>query len=232
MTAEPEKKPRKIAIIGTAPQWQLAPFDDPTWEIWGIFGVVGCGKRLDRIYELHDKSIIEPMAAADQKKEYWKHVSALGKNYITKDAYEQAPDATRFDFQTKLDKYGRYFTSSAAWLIADAIDEGATEIGMWGINMASDSEYAHQKPGCTFLLGWARAKGIKITLPASSELLTASHQYGYEPPPRLNAIIAQKRAELNQQLSAHKNNFEATRMGVYGTEQALVLLDYIEKNWK
>ncbi len=231
MTTDAQKK-KKIAIIGTAPQWQLAPFDDPEWEIWGIFGVVGCGKRLTRVYELHDRAIIEEQSAKDPKKDYFAHVAALGENFITKDEFPQAPQAKRFEFASKRKKYGEFFTSSAAWLIAEAIDEGATTIGMWGINMAADTEYAHQKPACTYLLGYARGLGIEIVLPSTSELLTASHQYGLEKAPQIISLFAQKRLELEQQLAAHKSNHQASAMGVYGLEQVLAYHDYIVKNWK
>lgn len=223
---------RKIAIIGTAPQWQLAPFDDPEWEIWGIFGTVGAGKRMTRIYELHDKAIIEPMAAKHHSGKYWETVSAMGENYITKDHYDQAPNAKRFDFESKLKKYGSYFASSASWLIAEAIDEGVDHIGIWGINMAADSEYAHQKPSCSYLLGYAKAKGIQITIPASSELLQVSHQYGIEKPPRALECLNQKEAEIMQQLGIHKQNFETSRMGVYGCEQALEMVKWYKQNMK
>jgi hypothetical protein len=233
-TKHPEKakQKRKIAIIGTAPQWQLAPFDDPEWEIWGIFGVVGCGKRFNRIYELHDKSVIEPMADQHKSGVYWETVSALGENYITKDPYDKAPNAKRFDFDGKLKKYGKYFASSASWLIAEAIDEGATTIGLWGINMASDSEYAYQKPSCTYLLGYARAKGVEIVIPESSELLSVPFQYGIEKPPLVWHSLEQKMAEINQQLAAHRNNLEVSKMGVYGAEQSLDILKWMKQNWK
>ncbi len=226
------KKKRKIAIIGTAPQWALAPFDDPEWEIWGIFGVVGCGKRLTRVYELHDKDIILPMAEKAHGGKYWEIVNGMGENYITKDHFDQAPNAKRFDFDSKLKKYGEYFASSAAWLIAEAIDEGADTIGIWGINMASESEYVHQKPSCTYLLGFARAKGINIILPSSSELLHVSHQYGYHKPPKTLEVLGQKKAELTGMLNAHKQNLETSRMGVYGCEQALEMLKWYEQNLK
>ncbi len=227
-----QKKKRKIAIVGTAPQWQLAPFDDPEWEIWGILGVVGCGKRLTRIYELHDKEIIVPMADKHHSGKYWEIVNSIGENYITKDHYEQAPNAQRFDFKSKLDKYGPYFASSASWLLADAIDCEPEAIAMYGINMASESEYAHQKPSCTYLLGYAKAKGIKIIIPSSSELLMVSHQYGYEKPPRVLELYNQKKAEFEAQLVAHKNNYDTSRMGVYAAEQCLGLLKWFEQNGK
>lgn len=226
------KKKRKIAIIGTAPQWQLAPFDDPEWEIWGIFGVVGCNKRMTRVYELHDKSIILPMAENHHSKKYWEIVNAMGDNYITKDHYDQAPNAKRFDFNSKLEKYGPYFASSAAWLIAEAIDEGADVIGIWGVNMASDTEYAYQKPSCTYVIGYAKAKGIEVIIPASSELLSIPYQYGIQQPPRTLEALAQKEAEIVQNMNAHRQNLQTSQLGVYGCEQALETVKWMKQNWK
>jgi hypothetical protein len=227
-----EKKKRKIAIIGTAPQWALAPFDDPEWEIWGIYGVVTAGKRLTRVYELHDRAIIEEQAKKDKTGAYFEKVAAMGENYITKDHFDQAPNASRFDFDSKIKKYGRYFASSAAWLLAQAIDEGVDTIGMWGINMAANEEYVHQKPSCTYLLGYARAKGINIVIPASSELLQCSHLYGYEQPPKSLECLNQKRVELTAALNVHRQNFETSRMGIYGCEQALEMVKWYEQNMK
>lgn len=226
------KKPKRIAIIGTAPQWQLAPFENPDWEIWGIYGVACAGRRLSRLYELHDAAIILDMAAKQYPDgRYFDVAKSMGANYITKDPFAQCPDATRFDFKDKIDRYGPYFASSASWLIADAIDEGADEIGIWGVNMSSDGEYAHQKPSCSYLLGYAKAKGIKVTIPSSSELLAITHQYGYQQEPRFLQNINQRVAEVEAQLSAHKNNLEVSKMGVYGAEQALATLTWFKQNF-
>lgn len=225
-------KKKKIAIVGTAPQWQLAPFDDQDWEIWGIFGVAGANRRMTRLYELHDKSIIIPMAKTHHSGCYWDIAKNMGKNYITKDYYDEAPDATRFDFNSKLEKYGPYFASSAAWMIADAIDQEPEEIGIWGVNMAHTTEYAYQKPSCTYMLGFAKAKGIKITIPASSELLSIPFQYGIQERPRALEALDMKKNEIAQQLQAHGNNLSVSQMGKYACEQNMVLLQWIEENWK
>lgn len=231
-TKKKPTKPKKIAIIGTAPQWQLAPFEDQSWDIWGIYGVACCGRRLTRLYELHEKSVIIDMAEKMYPNgEYFKVANDLGKNYITRDAYDQCPDAVRFDFEAKIKKFGPYFASSASWLIADAIDQGADEIGIWGVNMSSDGEYVHQKPSCSFLLGYARALGIKITIPPTSELLALTHQYGYEDEPRFLQGLIQKRNEIEAQMAAHKNNLDVSKMGVYGAEQALSIVKWMEQNF-
>ncbi len=224
-------KPRKICIVGTAPQWSTAPFDDPSWEIWGIFGVACAGKRLTRLYEVHDRAIIEEQAKQTNGK-YWEVANALGENYITKDHFDQCPKAKRFDFASKRAKYGDYFASSAAWLIADAIDEGATELAIYGVNMASDSEYAYQKPSCTFMIGWAKAMGIKVFIPPSSELLSIPFQYGIEARPRALCALDQKKAEINQQLTVNQQNLETSKMGINQAQANLQLLQWVEQNWK
>jgi len=156
----------------------------------------------------------------------------MGENYITKDEYEQCPKATRFDFTGKRAKYGDYFASSAAWLIADAIDYGADEIAIYGVNMASDSEYAYQKPSCTFMIGWAKAMGIKVTIPDSSELLSIPFQYGIEKRPRALCAIDQKKTELNAQMAVHTQNQKVSEIGVAQCQSNLQLLQWVEQNWK
>lgn len=228
-----EVRTRKIALLGTAPQWQAAPFDDPEWEIWGIFGVALVSKRLTRLFELHDKSIIDPMVkqySPDGK--YWDVCRKMGKEFYTKDAYEQAPEATPFDFDSKIKKYGKYFASSASWMLADAIDQNPAEIAIYGINMAADEEYAHQKPSMSYLIGWAKANGIKINIPSSSELMSLTHMYGLEQPPRFSASLMQRKHEVNQHLQISKSNLLAAQMQIANAEGALAQLQWIEQNFK
>lgn len=225
-------KKRKIAILGTAPQWQSAPFNDPDYEIWGILGVAGVAPKLDRLYELHDAAIVRPMIDAPPHKDrYFERARSLGKNFITKDVFPETPEATRFDFDGKLKKYGPYFASSCAWLLADAIDQDPEEIAIYGVNMAHDSEYGYQKPSCTYMLGFAKAKGIRIIIPSSSELLVVPYQYGLEKAPRAIESFNQKKQEIQAQLNAHQQNQRASELGVYGATQQLQLLTWFEQNW-
>ncbi len=78
-------------------------------------------------------------------------------------------------------KFGRYFTSTASYMIASAIDEGAEGIGLFGVNMSTDGEYQNQKPCCEYLIGIARGRGIKVHIaPGSPLLLSEKGLYGYE----------------------------------------------------
>ena len=44
---------RKIALIGSAPTVDLAPWYDPSWEIWAHATVYPYCKRVDRYFDLH-----------------------------------------------------------------------------------------------------------------------------------------------------------------------------------
>lgn len=231
-----EKPKKKIAILGTTPTWQMAPFDDPTWDIWGIFGVALCSKRLDRLYELHRKEIIEPMVkSASPDGRYWERCRELGKNFITRDPYDQAPEATRFDFDAKLKKYGEYFASSASWIVADAIDEilkaGGGEIAIYGINMAAHEEYGHQKPSMTYLLGWAKCAGIKIILPRSSELLSITHQYGLQDPPAFIMSMAQRKHEVAQAMAQANGMLTQAQLQIANAQGAMAQIEWFEQNF-
>jgi hypothetical protein len=54
---EGQSQPRegkKVAIVGFAESWKLAPFTDPLVEIWGLNELWKYVPRWDRWFELHD----------------------------------------------------------------------------------------------------------------------------------------------------------------------------------
>ncbi len=76
-----------------------------------------------------------------------------------------------------------YLESSIAYMMAMAILElkPGDKIGIWGVDLHCDSEYAYQRPNLEYLIGLARGRGIRVIVPPQSALL--SHQagvpYGY-----------------------------------------------------
>jgi hypothetical protein len=87
--------------------------------------------------------------------------------------YVQEPFIEAYQLPTEelVDEFGT-LTSSFAWMIAYALSLGATEIVLCGVNMVHESELPIQRPGLFYLLGYARAKGVKITVPYTSQLRT------------------------------------------------------------
>lgn len=190
-------KRRKIAIIGTAPSsCNLAPYNDPTWEIWALklFQV----PRWDVFFEIHDATEGEKR----WPKEYVKflqteHRAGDGglKPLMTQGKVEQWPNSQPFPLQPIIKRFGNYFTNQVSYMLALAVMQHGQvvngkkqiveQIGLWGVDMAQHgidgrSEYAHQRPSCEFFLGWAAGAGIPVYVPPQSDLLKTRKLYAFE----------------------------------------------------
>lgn len=216
---------RKVAIIGKAPSSvALAPYDDPAWEIW-ILNTLGSNKevpRWDRQYELHDLERTQDKAYGNYYQ--WLKQQSTGERqlFLRDDPPEEFGHAAK---KYPLDEIRKvfsalpriYLTNTVSLMIAHALYEQATgevkidEIGLWGVDMAQHglkmgnaswftSEYAKQRPSCEFWVGIACGMGIRVTVPAQSDLLRAPCVYGYhhtEPFKKMQA----RRTELQQRIA-------------------------------
>lgn len=170
----------KVAILGCAPSSRMAPFHDESWEIWGT-GINGSGHpRWTRWFQIHD---IEQLAQAKPPEVMADIAGWLsgfkGPVYMQQEA-PGVPGCTIYPFEEMIEKFGRNMTSTACWMLALAIAEGAEEIAIYGVDMGSEGEYAEQRPGVRFFEGWARGAGIKVTVTASSSLSRCNFLYGLE----------------------------------------------------
>jgi hypothetical protein len=75
-----------------------------------------------------------------------------------------------------------YYTSTISYMLALAIMQGREEIHLYGIDLLQDEEYAYQRPGAEYLVGFARGMGIKVYIPEQSALCAANYVYGYSEP--------------------------------------------------
>ena len=57
-------------------------------------------------------------------------------------------------------------------------DDADDVIGLWGVDMAANEEYAYQRPGCQFFLLEAMRRGIGVFLPPESDLMRPMPVYG------------------------------------------------------
>jgi hypothetical protein len=81
-------------------------------------------------------------------------------------------------------------------MLAMAIEEGATEIAVYGVDLAAAEEYVHQKPGCRFFIQTALLKGIQVTGPAEAEVFVPGKLYGFEKPHPMAFKVAARTDEL------------------------------------
>lgn len=184
---------KKIAIVGTTASLVDAPYDDESWEIWGLNGAYKAMKRWDMWFDLHDLDVLKKI----HQPEYFPFLANAGNKLMLNAKTDEFPDAGVFPYQELASNYRKYFTNTVSWLIAYAMEqEDIEEIGIWGVNMAQDTEYGKQRPSCEYFLGLAEGRGIKVTIPESSEILKASHLYGVEPIPAIMAKVPDKLREM------------------------------------
>jgi len=131
--------------------------------------------------------------------------------------WDLVPTSVPYPMEEMLKKYGGYFTNSVSWMIALAIQEGAEEIHVYGVDMAVHTEYHHQRPSCEYFLGVAVGMGIKVYIPPEADLMKTRFLYGFQEPQerawtkKVNMMMQttkEKRARIEKEIKDIKNRME------------------------
>jgi hypothetical protein len=244
------KPPRKVAIIGKAPSsFALAPYDDPTWEVW-ILNTLGHLRevpRWDRQFELHDIELTKDKAYGD----YYQWLSKQTKPiYLRDEPPADFVSGQKYPLGLVLEHFkdlaGRqYLTNTVSLMVALAIYEHEhgqpiSDIGMYGVDMAQhglraaghvgwfSSEYARQRPSVEYWIGIAEGKGIRFTIPPQSDVLKAACIYGYHTTERFKKFQA-RRQELQTRIAQAQQGEVAKHDEVLFLSGALEGMNYDEQ---
>lgn len=228
-TGMPDRAERKVAIIGYTDSRHEAPYGDPSWEMWGLNNLhlqvtPEQMPSFTRWYDLHDRRTID----ADEQHVAWlKQAPVPVYVWATSDAW---PTAVEFPRRDVLDRFGGYFTNSISWMIAHAIMEGATTIGVWGVDMAQSSEYSAQRPSCEYFLGVARGMGIDVIVADTSDLLKTATLYG-DNDNGLRVKLEQRSRELGLRIEQVRAEIDRLQAAMYQLTGARESNDYILGVW-
>lgn len=191
----PEKPTKKIAIIGFTTTRMEAPWEDPDFELWicnNLYRFVP--DHWDRLYDLHDgKDIVKDH-------DHEAYLRSTKKPVYVFETKPEWPTSVEFPKEAVTDHFGRYFTNSISWMIAHAILENATEIHVYGVDMAQGTEYAAQRPSCEYFLGLAVGLGIKVYVPPASDLLKNITMYGAESDDAFRAKLFARERDLTSRM--------------------------------
>ncbi len=195
------KKPLKVAIVGAAPSSRdLAPYDDQSWEIWG------CSPsnrekfpRLTSWFELHDVHFLKSEKHKAWAAPYSDWLKAQTCRVVMQCENDIAPQAFIYPWdkvKALCPHGGLMLTSSIAEQIALCIVEGVSEIAIYGVDMAADSEWAYELPGCQVWIARARERGIKVTVPDDSSLDRPIPVYGLDDATPMARKLREQSAEM------------------------------------
>lgn len=206
----------KIALVGTAPSGEQAPFDDKSWEIWGVGTRAPYVSRLDRQFELHrlDGEGVEWATEWRSLLKEWCKGVEIMMLYPEKDLGK----VTEYPHERITARFGTYFmTSSFAWMMALAIDEGATDIALYGVDMEYGTEYSHQRTGLRHFIDLAKVLGIKVSRLSSSGI-------AYDPVPYPMIQDDPLLQKMGLRSAVTKNNIAAYESSLKDTEQMIAAL--------
>lgn len=174
-------KERKVCLVGFArPSRNETPWDDESYEFWGCNeGYVLPFPKIDRWFQIHP---FVSFSRSDNQNDP-KHFEWLQKEHpfdiYMQRKYQFVPSSVGYPIDELDMMFNRkYFRSSFDFMIAMALAEGYTTIGMYGFDMASGTEYGHQRPSAEYWLGRAEGMGVTIEMPLRSNLLRGS-VYGF-----------------------------------------------------
>ncbi len=185
---------RKIAVLGSAvSSVRLAPFDDPTWEIWGCSPANKALPRCNVWFELHNPDV----KIREGLFEWMEWLKTQPIVYMQK-AYEGYTGAREYPLRPIVEKWGPFWwTSQLSFMLALAIEQNPSHIGMYGVDMAANSEYNQQRLACQYFIQHiVRNSDIELVVPPESDILEPAPLYGYCESSRQFRKYAARKAEL------------------------------------
>lgn len=194
LNIQAQKTANKVCIVGFAGSWDETPFDDETFDIWGINELYmqvrerfGKDRRFTHWWEIHN-----PMSPSRNIPSHHEFLKTWDKPLFMQKHYDWIPQSIQipkndiiafFNQNFIIDKFGGSFSdysNQISVMTALAIMMGYEEIRIYGVDMAQQSEYAWQRASCQFFIGYAAGLGIKVFIPLTSELCKYPNFYGFE----------------------------------------------------
>ena len=154
--------PRHVVIVGgTAGRDEARSYVAEYTSIWCVARIYNKVPYADLVFDMHNN----PQHWDPQT--YRAHRD--GKLVVQK-PIDEFPKAGILPTEIMQQEFGTPFTSSFSWMTAVAIHGNAQMISLLGVNMQHKTEKGLQRDGLMYLLGFAKARGIRINTTQLSAL--------------------------------------------------------------
>lgn len=129
-----------------------------------------------------------------------------------------------------------FLTSTISQMMALALYEGVTDLGIWGVDMGAGEEWKDQRAGAHHFIEVARLMGVKVHMPPESALL-------FVPPPYPEVSLITRRArhhldELNGKQADNQKHIDLLKQSLTTLELKRAKLEgwiegieLAERNW-
>ncbi len=230
---------KSVAIAGFAFTTLDALKDSQADEIWTLnhaFLMAWAFPRFDRVFEIHKLDwALRPELPKSGEYEAWLKEPHPFPIYM-QEASPEYPASVRYPFEEVCaDVFGKllrggemnpYFTSSFSYMLALAVYEKFERVELYGIEMATDTEYYFQKPSGELMIGVALGRGVEVVLQPQSKLCRAQ-LYAYDRVPavertRAEYLLGLYQKEHERYNQEYKDLREGFNQRQHNDEQALM----------
>ncbi|MDY6844233.1 MAG: hypothetical protein SVW57_09120 [Thermodesulfobacteriota bacterium] len=237
-----EKKSNKLAIVGCSDSRGTTPFEDESFEIWGVNNLFHHIPRWDKWFEIHRITHNglnflrrgELNFRGESVDDYLKGIDKLNCPVYMQREWPEIKQSVKYPLKEIIGEFGNYFTNTISYMIALGIYEKYEEIHIYGVDMAVDTEYQWQRPSCEYFIGLAEGRGIKTYLPPESDLIKTRFLYGFEETELTS--WNKKMKNMKKAMIERLNKSTKQKEEAYKKEQqyigALEAVKEIDKVWK
>lgn len=239
VSGPPARRTRRVAILGFGRTVADAPVRDASWELWAMngfhraaapdFGIDVPESRYSLWLDMHTLDYTRAYgvrAKIGDAQERWlqqPHPFPV----LSIEARSEWPSVEPYPIDYVVKRTGRdYFTSTIAYALALALTmDDVAEVGLWGVDLAHDTEYADQRPCAEYWIGRCEAAGIKVTIHEKSALLRQRARYGYDTEnplaKELRAGLERQAAGLAEAIAQHQAGIDDLKARAYTDDGAL-----------
>ena len=177
---------KTLAIVGYSPTTRnQAPFDNQDITIAGlneehVFDWFARKTGNLTWFQLHPReSFTRESNSGDPKHWEWLQKKHPFPIYMQQ-KWDDIPSGKKYPLEKVYARFGNYFTNTLTFIMAWAVLEEYERLELYGFDMASDTEYKHQRPNACYWIGMCRGMGIDVYIPPESKLLRGYARYAYD----------------------------------------------------
>lgn len=171
-------KTKKLALLGATGNLEYAPWDDPTWTLAAHPCCrPRCLREPDWYFDLHRPECFRTEIKG-WNPQYWTWLKTLQTPIFMQEAWPEIPMAVRYPRERIFAEFRAYFSNHCAYLIALAMTEGVTHLGLFGCQYAGGERHV-QRDSLTYWLGRFEQAGGTLVIPEPGNSLLSMPLYGY-----------------------------------------------------
>lgn len=177
--APPFFRTKKLALLGSTDSLELAPFHDMSWTLAAHPCCrPRCAREPDWYFDMHRPECFR-IEHKPWNPLYYAWLKRLQTPIFMQEAWPEIPMAVRYPKERVFAEFRAYFTNHCAYMIALAMTEGITHLGLFGCQYAG-AERGTQRDSLTYWLGRFEQAGGVLVIPAQGNTLLTKELYGYE----------------------------------------------------